>query len=245
MIYSKQIKINYFDCDINNVLKLSSAMRLMQQTSSEQMEVLGFSPEKLYGENMVFLLSKTCLKVHRMPQCTEQVEISTAPIQTQGVRFFREFTMDSRDGERLLSALTLWVLVDPHSHKIIRPNKFPYSLEFEQSMLRGAIGDQSVPKAPEQHEGQTVMQIPIRYSHLDLNRHVNNAVYGDFVCDALPYDKLVAQGLDTFILNFKSEARPGEVLDIVTTPLSQNEYHIIGRRDSGICFDAYVGLRQN
>jgi len=160
MIYQKEFKINYFDCDINNLLKLSCAMRLMQQTSSEQTETLGFPPEKLFEEGMVFLLSKTCVKVYRMPQCREQVKISTAATRTQGVRFFREFAIDSTEGERLLCALTVWVLVDPQSHKILRPSKFQYDLPFEESMLNGAIGDKPVPEVPQRHQNSNSRRSP-------------------------------------------------------------------------------------
>jgi acyl-ACP thioesterase len=242
MYYEKTIKINYYDCDCSNLLKLSCAMQHLQQTSSEQLERLGFSPARLYAENMVFLLSKMCIKINRMPEGTSEVKIGTTPVGTQGVRFLREFVIKSREGERLLSALTLWVLVDPHSHKVIRPSKFPYQLQFQPTILDGAVADQEVPG--EQEEGTpAIMDIPIRYSHLDLNRHVNNSVYGDFICDALPYEKLTARGLDTVILNFRNEVRWGDNLRVSAAPLPKEGYRICGQREGSVCFDAYVTLR--
>jgi len=242
MSYQKHIRINYFDCDSTNRLKLSTAMQYMQQTSSEHLEALNISPQRLLDQNMVFLLTKMCIKVHRMPHCTEEVIVETAPIEIRGVRFIREFAMETTRGERLLSALSLWVLVNPSSHKIIRPSSFPYPLPLQTSILGGAIHDLPFPKMLPKEE-RLCTNIKIRYSHLDINQHVNNCVYGDFVCDAIPYPQLIVQGLDTVVIHFQQEARWGESITINTSVVGDGEFHLLGLHEDGrTCFEAYAGL---
>ena len=241
MYYQNEIKIGYTDCDEKDRMKLSAAMRCMQQSSSEHLEALNLPAARLFAENMVFLLVKMCIRVHHMPVCRQPIVVGTAPVGIRGVRFLREFTMESLAGERLLSALSLWVLADPRTHKILRPASFPYHLELHDSRLDGVIGDIPMPRQLGEGE-QTRTDVQIRYSHLDVNRHVNNSFYGDFVCDALPYHALVAQGIETVAINFQNEARWGETLEITTHSLGEREYYIRGLHGASACFDAYATL---
>lgn len=238
MSFCTQRRTNYYECDSSNLLKVSAAMGYMQQTSSEHLEALNMSPQKLFAENMVFLLTKMNIKVHRMPESAEDIVVGTQPVEIKGVRFIREFFFDTPDGERLLSALSLWVLADVKTHKLLRPSSFPYDLPLSEPILKGIIGDIPLPK--ELGEGRHLRtQIPVRYSHLDLNKHVNNCVYADFVCDSLPYEQLVARGIDTIAIHFQNEARWGESLSVATNVLADDEYQIAAHHgDGGACFGA-------
>jgi acyl-ACP thioesterase len=215
-------------------------MKYMQQTSSEHLESLGLSPEKLIGEGMVFLLSKMNIKVHRTPLCTEKLVVGTAAVEPRGVRFLREFVIDSEDGERLLSALSLWVLVVPASRKIIRPKHFPYDIDFQEARLTGIIDDVAFQKDVALPENST--NVPVKYSLLDCNAHVNNTHYADLVCDALPYDALLERGLDTLILSFQNEAKWGDTIRSSASPLNGGRYYVAGVHDRGDCFEALVTL---
>ncbi|MCL2033729.1 MAG: thioesterase [Oscillospiraceae bacterium] len=235
--------VNYYDCDAANLLKISAAMRYMQQTSSKHLETLGISPENLYRQGMVFLLSKMCIKVHRMPKTAEDIVIKTAATETRGARFAREFIMISKTGERLVSALSLWVLADTKSHKIIRPRDFTYPLPFMPPILEGAIEDVKIPKLSDNAEDTVKTSIQVRYSHMDLNRHVNNGVYADFICDALPCDKLLERGLSLFVVSFVSEARCGDIIEVLKSSLGDTEYLVSGRHGGGVSFESYVVLK--
>lgn len=236
------MRANYYDCDANNLLKISAAMRYMQQTSSEHLEALDLSPAKLYSENMVFLLTKMCIKIHRMPAAAETLILGTAPTEIKGPRFAREFVMNSPEGERLISALSLWILVDPKTRKILRPASFLHPLPIQPTIIGGAIDDIGFPKLPETGEFHKT-GVQIRYSHLDTNNHVNNSVYADFVCDALPYDELMKSELDMLVIGFHSEARHGDFVEITTCAPAEKEYHVLGRHGGSLCFEALAILK--
>lgn len=243
MYYQEENVVKVYQCDVNNRMKISAAMQQMQQAASEQLERLGLPYEKLLEEEMVFLLSKICIKVHRMPVLGEHVLTGTAPVRTQGARFVREFVIDAPGGDRLLSAVSLWLLLNPNTRKVLRPQSFPYALPFRNSVVEKVIGNVTLPKPADGEEGLRT-EMAVRYSHIDCNHHVNNSVYGDFVCDALPYGELVEKGLDTLVISFLSEARWGETLALTTLGLSAGSYHISGVKEDRPCFEAFVQLRE-
>lgn len=236
------MRANYYDCDANNLLKISAAMRYMQQTSSEHLETLDLSPVKLYNEHMVFLLTKMCIKVHRMPSVAEPLIVGTAATGIIGPRFVREFVIDSPTGERLLSSLSLWILVDPETRRILRPASFPYPIPLQSTVINGAIDDVSFPKLLETGE-RPKTGVEIRYSHLDTNSHVNNSVYADFVCDALPYDVFMGSELDTLVIGYQNEAKHGDFVEMTTSTLSDKEYYISGKCRDTACFEALAILK--
>lgn len=167
--------------------------------------------------------------------------MGTAPLTPKGPRFYREFVMDSSEGERLVSAMTLWILVDPVTRRILRPASFPYPIDFQEPGLKGIIGDIPLPKGME--TGPPTLTIPVRYSHIDVNGHVNNTFYGDFTMDALPAELATGHSLDTVVISFQNEARLGEAVEIASTVLPGGETYIKGLHGGTACFEAMVSLR--
>lgn len=240
MQFKIESKVKYYECDVNNKMKLSAAMKHMEQCSSEHLEELGFSAAHLMENHFVFLLSKMSIKVHRMPRCTEQIVIGTTAIKPKGVRFAREVAVETPQGERLISAYSLWILVDPESRKVYRPSAFPYDLNFGQESMADIIEDVPFPK--QEVEGHTSLT-SVRYSHLDCNGHVNNTMYADFICDMLPYDELCNKEIEKLIISFQNEAKWGDVIEISSASIDDGQYHMRGRHSGKTCFEALVELK--
>lgn len=236
MYYTSPMKVNYYDSDYNNQLKLSAAMKYMQQNSSEHLDAIGIGTELLLREQIVFLLSKMCIKIHRMPLCNEPVLVGTAAVSPRRAQFVREFVFDTPQGERLISALSFWLMVNPQTRKILRPATFPYDFQFQESQLTEIIDDVPMPK--ERGERQGSITVPVRFSHLDSNRHVNNTAYADLVCDILPFELLTTAGIDTFALAFRHEAKKGDILEISSYRQDDQQYYTCGQVDGGACFEA-------
>ncbi len=241
MYFYKEMTAAYYDCDVSNKLKLSAALRYMQQTSSEQLQNIGQAPETLYGEGLVFLLVKSNLRVARMPECSETVRVGTAAVAVKGPRFIREFVVEDSGGGRLMAAWSLWVLADTASHKILRPGAYPHAFPFEEPRLAEEVGDIAIVR-PGAGAGAETVSLAVRYSHLDVNHHVNNSMYADFVCDALPYGALLAGGIKTLALEFRHEARHGDVIDITRAALGGGRYYVGGACGAKACFEAFVEL---
>lgn len=245
MFFTKEAVALDYDCDASNRLKVSAAMRYMQQTSGEHLNWLGLPYEKLFEENMVFLMSKGCLKIFDMPVCGQSIIVGTAAVAIRGARFVREFVINDLNGNRMISALTLWLLVDPKTRRILRPASFPYPLPFQDSSIKGDIDDIDLPKSQPDAE-ETITNLTIRYSHMDYNNHVNNSMYADFVCDAMPFGELLEKGLDTLVISYQNEAKWGDSITMRTRHIADGQYHIHGQKDGGApCFEALATMKNS
>jgi thioesterase III len=107
---------------------------------------------------------------------------------------------------------------------------------------------------------ETTLEIVVRPTEIDVNGHVNNAKYVEYLewgredwyeRNGLPYDRLLALGAVTVAvnlnLNFRRECRQGEVLVIRTAPgrLGRTSFVLrqeIRRPDGVLVADAEVTI---
>lgn len=240
--FTVEDKVDYFDCDNRNAMRMSAAVRCMQRCSCEQMIRLGIPLEKLIAEGMSLILTKICLKVHRLPVCNEPLLVGTIPVGPVGVKYHREYFIDSQDGERLISAFSYWVLINPTTGKLVRPSQCPYDWDLKPSLVEKIIGDIPFPKRPGPESVRT--SIAVRYSDIDWNDHVNNTIYADFVCDALVDELHADRKIDIFAIRFKNESRLGDRIDVSAEILRDETRYLVGRHERGTCFEALVRFKE-
>lgn len=233
--------VDYFDCDNRNRIRLSAAIRYMQKTSCEQMIHLDIPLEKLLDDKVALILTKICLKIHRMPVCRERLVIGTIPVGQVGMKYQREYFIDTESEERLISAFSYWICVNTETHTLIRPSTLSYDWDLRPSFVSDIIGDIAFPKNILSQ--QIKASIPVRYSDIDWNNHVNNTFYADFVCDALPEDRLSESEFDTFAIAFKKEAVLGDYINVSTEQLNKDDFFLVGNHDRGTCFEAITRFR--
>ncbi|MDR3622022.1 MAG: acyl-CoA thioesterase [Paludisphaera borealis] len=107
---------------------------------------------------------------------------------------------------------------------------------------------------------ETVLEIIVRPTEIDVNGHVNNAKFVEYLewgreewyeRNGLPYDRLQAMGAATVTvnvnLNYRRECRQGERLTIVTRPvrLGRTSFTLaqeIRKPDGAVAADATVVL---
>jgi YbgC/YbaW family acyl-CoA thioester hydrolase len=107
---------------------------------------------------------------------------------------------------------------------------------------------------------ETTLEIVVRPTEVDVNGHVNNAKYVEYLewgreewyeHNGLPYERLLGQGAITVTvninLNFRAECRQGDVLTIVTRPerLGRTSFALrqeIRKRDGTLAADGVVTL---
>ncbi|WP_312643917.1 acyl-ACP thioesterase domain-containing protein [Hydrogenoanaerobacterium sp.] len=239
--FHKKIKLTYPECDIRNQIKLSGMMRHIQEVSGEHLEELGLSHVMLWNEGFVFLLTKVALQVKRRPGALEKLTIVTKPRAPKGVQSMRDVYFYDEAGEEIIYAQTAWVLTDPIEHKIRRPNELPYTIPLEPVAV-----DYELLRAKNKRpkDAQPVGKRVVRYSDIDCNMHMNNAVYSDIVCDYLPLEQHRSRDVAQYNISFVGEAKFGDELTVFRAQLDENTYYIGADRPAGdSCFECIIKFK--
>lgn len=201
-------EVEFYDVDVKHRMRLSSLLRLFARLAGEDYTDRGMSHVFLREMGFVFLVSKVAYKIYRMPKLEEKVKVGTWVIGTKGARFLRGYEMLSQNGEKLVSAESVWVCVDTTDRKIVRPKEFPWQTEcFDNGEL--PIKCENI-KSEELKQWQNYK---LRFTDIDGNGHLNNAIYGDIISNALTADELERE-IDELYLNYSHEAYLDETLTL-------------------------------
>ncbi len=230
----------YF-CEANDSKNLS-LYNLLQITSDiavEDYNQQGMGRDMLTANNYAILVSRQGFRFHRMPRENEHFVLRTWEEKPEPLQLVRAYEFESMDekskGEKLISGLSSWIIVNPESRRIVPTKNFtlrkPTDLQTEHDCLKyGKI------QQPENLE--LLDERVIKYSDIDGNGHTNNARYGAFIADALPANLRHVQFTD-FRLNYAKEAKLGQKMEVFGN-LNNDEKKLVmvGKTEEGVSFEA-------
>lgn len=207
-LFGYDTEIEFYDVDMKHRMKLASLLRLFARLAGEDYTERGMSHVFLRERGYIFLVSKVAYKIFRMPRLEEKVKVGTWVIGTKGARFLRGYEMLSENGEKLISAESVWICVDSNDRKIVRPKEFPWQT--------GCYDNGEIPVSCQNIKSDNLthwQDYSLKYTDIDGNGHLNNAIYGDIIANALTQEELDKE-IDELYLNYSHEAYLGETLSI-------------------------------
>ncbi len=231
----KVIQVGYTQGDRFARMTPGYMLREAQQIAMEHCDRLGYTVSELLKIHRVFLLCKLRLTVDRAPVEGESIRLTTTASVPRRIIYKRVCAFDTLEGERLATVDSRWALVDTTTRRITRDA--PADL---LKMLAPAEDVVDIP-ARRVNCGAEEQSVRVTYSMTDTNRHVNNAFYADWVCDAL--EPLLIRGAQVkdMKLFYHHEAVPGDTVRI-RSAVQDGVHCFCGDTDSGRCFDAEVEL---
>lgn len=209
--YKWQTSVATYDADFERKLKLSSQMKFQQEIGELHLDECGLPYAVLYEKGMVWVLTRSRSVIYRRPILEEKLLITTWQSQKKGSQYFRCYRFENEQGELLIDACSSFALVDPVTHKLMRPEAFQKLCDAENHEIISTCPPPVKIKPPIDME--PVGRRYIRYSDIDYNGHLNNTVYADLLCDFVP-GGMYGRNLREFGLTYTSEAKEGEELQL-------------------------------
>lgn len=232
--YFRQEELTFADCDRNKNARVAALLRKAANYAGYDYDARGLTHEKLLEMREAFLLSRMAVRVHRCPRAREVLDITTWENGTKGVHMQRVYELRDQAGQLCAAIKSDWILVDPVTRKILRPNSFTAKAF---TVCPREIDCPDTRKILPLKEGAETLGLRrIVWSDLDGNGHVYSANYGDIVWDYLPAD-LQDRTPREFYINYSKEATLGEELRLLGLR-EENAYRVEGLGPAGLCFSA-------
>lgn len=208
--YKKNYQVVYGDSDFYKKLKLSSLFNYFQDVASSHAANSGLSVEGLQQEHGVtWVLVKILLKMDRFPNLNEEISVETWPLEPKKLEYERDFIVRDMKGNILAKAISSWVIVGTEKREIQKTELFPGKLK---SFVQERALDQRLSRIKPCGELLPVYKKTIGYSDIDINGHLNNSKYIDYITDCFSIDKHGKYTVDTIQVNYTSEAVAGETI---------------------------------
>ena len=237
--YEERIRLTTRDCDMNGKWRISAIQEAMQEAAGMHSMLLGCGRDELLKKNIVWVLSRSEMHIDRYPELGETVTVSTFPMPTR-IRFFpRYFIFTDEHGDLIGKAGTLWLLLDTQTRQMLPPGDvarlIPDNTDLSVPM--------NLPATVGQLQGEEfVTEYTPVYTDLDVNGHVNNARYADWLCNTLGIDTMRRYEPESVILNYNREVLPDQRV-VLHRVMKDRQYRLTGYVDDAIAFDIGGVLR--
>lgn len=208
-VYEKQFCVLSSDCDMWRRMRLSALFRYLQDAAGAHAEELGGGHARTLDRGFLWVLARIRLEAARLPAYDETVTLRTWPGPMAHAVYPRHYVIEDAGGGVLLRAASMWLLMDAESRRMAFPKQTGVTVEGR--VCGGELALPAPLRLPEL-ENRTVRTA--RYSDVDVNGHVNNTRYLDWMDDLYSPEFHRDHELRVFQINFSSEIRPGETVTL-------------------------------
>lgn len=207
-VYKKSYHVDYCDSDYYKKLKLSALFNYFQDIAGLHAENLALGIDFLQEKhNVTWVMVRIMVDIERIPTLKEDISIETWPLEPKKLEFERDFIVKDVVGNVLIRATSSWVIMDIEKREIRKAelisDEFPVFLE--QRAIERRMG-----KPRPNGEPGFVYNKKIGYSDIDINGHLNNSKYIDYISDCFSLEVHGKYSVKSLQVNYISEALAGE-----------------------------------
>lgn len=227
-IHKKQYTVEVSEIDFRQQLKLSSLFVYLQDMATEHGTMLGVGRNVIQSKyGVIWVLIRAKVDIIRYPKLKERITVETWPDQPNKLEFDRNFIVYDNENKIIAKALTQWAIIDINTRRLKRSSLI--ETDFPESGRVKAI-DCVLGRIKSEGNLQQSYKKTVGYSDIDLNEHLNNAKYVDYIMDCFSLDNHKQYFVKSIEVNYIHEALPGEtiILQIDYTNVDNNIVYIEG-----------------
>ena len=207
--YKKSYIISSFQVDIQQKLRIRSLFNLFQDLADEHAEKIGVGYTYCSQNNIGWVGGAYHLKINRLPTWGEEISIDTWPSGTTAACGIRDFLMKDKSGHILVNATSQWVLIDTKRFRPIPVAKhLPHYELTDDHALVSAFDKICLPDG----DVSKTLSFPVHADDIDLNHHVNNALYPTWVLDSFDDEFRSTHYPTELQITFKRSAKFGDTI---------------------------------
>ncbi|MBQ2644874.1 hypothetical protein IJG14_04790 [bacterium] len=208
----KIYETKFYETDFKNRIKDSVLLNFMQDIAADDAEKMGFGYSKIKDKNIGWFLTKYHIKLFDTLNNNGQISIETESKGYTKISCIRDFDIYNMENIKIGEATSSWILSDFNTGKIVAPysifNNIPMA---EKSLLRS-----NFPKISQLTEYSSTKDFFAQYSDIDVNQHVNNAVYLTWANDSIPINILNETHISELEIQYKQQVKYGEKVIVYT-----------------------------
>ena len=210
--YAKEYNIRSYECDRNNNLRILTLMNIFQDMADTNATQLGLGLDYCLSKGLAWVGSNYALDITRLPRMHEVVKIETWPAVEKLLGAIRDFEVFGEDGESIIRASSHWVLINFAKKRpvALRENLPQYTVLPERAL------DTDFPKIGEIGRIDEQFKFRVRFDDIDMNRHVNNAVYVLWATESVESEFRLSHNPKKIDVAFKKEGYMGEKIMVLT-----------------------------
>lgn len=208
-IYTMEFEINDNVVDCHGRLKPSQMLYLCQDMGGRHCEALSLDYEALASRHLFWAVVRHRVQIDRLPLRGETIRVETWPLPTTRTAYPRSVIAYDADGSECFRAISLWVLMDLQTRKMITPGSSGIEVI---GTLRG--NELAIPGGLACRDLSSDTRRVVTYTDLDRNGHMNNTRCMEWFWDLLDSRFHGSHAIREFTVCYFNEARESEALSL-------------------------------
>ncbi len=220
-------------CDSLMRFKTESIFMIFQDMASRHAVCLGVDDSSLLkNDNAMWVVSKTKVKINKLPRWNDEIRVRTWPMGAEGVRCNRCYQI-IKDGEVLINGITEWVIIDATTRSLrkIETTSYPNDIDW---IKEKSIEDRFRRFKDDFTEEDLVYKRLIRSGDIDVTHHVNNVTYITMLLDTFSVVELENMTIGEMEVSYLNESLEGELLSIFKKKREDGTYFSIKKEDGRV-----------
>jgi len=162
-----------------------SIMNFLQDAASEHASAMGVSGFDLARKNLAWVISRYQIEIKKRPSWKDQIQIETWRSPIKNLYELRQFRIVNGSNGEIVTARACWVMIKKVNNRPVRLSSYLSGKYLEENLTSTMDIFQDLKKPV-----NVDFELPfrIRMQDLDLNGHVNNAIYVGWAIETVPED---------------------------------------------------------
>lgn len=206
-------------------LGLFFLLNLLQDASVDHAFQMGHGRDRTLERNGFWVLTRQTLEMKTWPKWRETIEIRTWVRPLEGAFATREFEIwrvdpSAADSEPELigESIISYVMLNATTRRPV--TEIPTAARYDaRTDGQGTLATSKIPPR-ESSELDLVAQFEVRNGDVDLNDHVNNTRYAQWILDAIPMPIHSKANLLSYAVNFVAETKLGDTIEILAAKVT-------------------------
>lgn len=182
--HTQNILVKSYQCDRYGYLRPIMLMNFLQGAAASHADELGAGRTYCEAHNIAWVVTHYMIDIIELPKFKDMVVLKTWPSYNDGLRSYRDFEIRNKeDGRLMIRATSQWVLINLNTRRLLRLNdELP-----EWTSIDERVWDISFNKAPK-FEPEKTHVVKCRFDDIDVNQHINNAVYAVWATESVGFE---------------------------------------------------------
>jgi len=209
-IFSKQFEVTLLDVGENNELSNKGILRFLQEIACIHSGLCGSSLNNVKETGIAWVVLNWKLHVFSRPRWNTTLTIKTWSSNQKHISFYRDFEITDEDNNLVAVASSKWVPLDVINKTFAKMS--PELISNYHIIDKHAFDEPIKEKLAEPEGSAFVKDYTVLQRDLDTNHHMNNLIYLDLACEALPVN--FPPNFSDLEIMYKHEAKLGDVLEM-------------------------------
>lgn len=206
-IYVQNFTISDAFVDCYGRMKPSMLLYIAQEMGGRHCELMKVDYDTLASRQLFWAVTRHRVQITRMPVRGETIRVETWPLPATRAAFPRSVVAYDAQGNEVFRCMTLWVLMDRNTRRMITPGKSGIILAGTHRAGELPAPTGLIPRPLGTQRSRTVS-----FTDLDRNGHMNNTRCMDWIADLLPSQFHQNHTVSDFTVCYLAEAREGQEL---------------------------------